>query len=239
MNEKPIIQTKGISRTYFTEENVGTTVLKPTDLNINEGEFTAIMGPSGSGKSTLLHILGLLDRPTKGQYTFNNHDIINASDTELAHIRNETIGFVFQAFHLLARTSVLENVMLPLQYSKIPKPKHLSLAQKAIEQVGLGHRSEHTPAQLSGGEKQRTAIARALVTQPSILMADEPTGNLDSKSGQQIMDIIENLNYEGMTVIVITHETAIANYAERIISITDGKIESDLAHNSAEKFVTK
>jgi len=206
----------------------GTRALDGASLEVSGGEFVAIMGPSGSGKSTLLHILGFLDRPTSGKYRFEEKEMDEHSDEELAHVRNKKMGFVFQSFNLLSRTSVLENVKLPLQYSGRKEEDWDGLALKAIESVGLGHRAEHEPAQLSGGEKQRVAIARALVNEPQVIFADEPTGNLDSKSGQAVMEILQKLNEErGHTILLITHETYTAEHAERIIAIKDGTIESD------------
>ena len=206
----------------------GTRALDGASLEVSGGEFVAIMGPSGSGKSTLLHILGFLDRPTSGKYRFEEKEMDEHSDEELAHVRNKKMGFVFQSFNLLSRTSVLENVKLPLQYSGRKEEDWDGLALKAIESVGLGHRAEHEPAQLSGGEKQRVAIARALVNEPQVIFADEPTGNLDSKSGQAVMEILQKLNEErGHTILLITHETYPAEHAERIIAIKDGTIESD------------
>jgi putative ABC transport system ATP-binding protein len=186
------------------------------------------MGPSGSGKSTLLHILGFLDRFTSGKYYFNGKESSSYSEEDMAHIRNSQMGFVFQSFNLLARTSVLENVKLPLLYSSIPESEWHGRAAAAIETVGLSHRLQHHPGQLSGGEKQRTAIARALVTDPEIIFADEPTGNLDSRSGQMVMETLQNLNEaKGHTIVLITHETETAEHAERIVRVRDGSIESD------------
>ena len=210
-------------------------------FTINEGEFVAIMGPSGSGKSTLLHILGFLDEHTAGVYRFDGKTIGDYSKEEIAHVRNKKMGFVFQAFNLLGRTSVLENVKLPLLYSGVKKSLRDELALKAIETVGLSHRVNHESSQLSGGEKQRVAIARALVNKPNVIFADEPTGNLDSKSGQMVMEFIQKLNEEeGHTIILITHETYTAEHAQRIIHILDGKIESDKKvdrrHNARDHF---
>jgi len=185
-----------------------------------------VMGPSGSGKSTLLHILGFLDRHTGGTYRFDGKVMEDFSDDEIAYVRNTRMGFVFQSFNLLPRTNVLDNVMLPLTYSEIPQSEWYERAITAIQSVGLEHRIEHEPSQLSGGEKQRTAIARALVMQPRVIFADEPTGNLDSTSGQQVMEILERLNEEeGHTIVLITHETYTAETAERIIHMLDGKID--------------
>lgn len=221
-----LIQLENISKIYNSEE-IKTIALNGVSLKINEGEFTAITGPSGSGKSTMLHILGLLDRPTSGEFIFDNKNIINFSDEELALFRNEKIGFVFQAFFLLSSITVLENVKLPLLYSKIDEKKWNELALNALEEVGLSHRISHFPTQLSGGEKQRVAIARALVNNPSIILADEPTGNLDSKSAMQIIKIIKRLNNQGKTIIVVTHESYLANITRRIIRLRDGQIEKD------------
>ena len=224
-----IIEVKHLRKTYQDGDAEAQTVaLRDVSFSVRKGEFLAIMGPSGSGKSTLLHLLGLLDTPTKGSYIFDGKNILSYTGDELAKMRNEKIGFVFQAFNLLARTSVLENVKLPLAYSDIPEAQWDEKARAAIEAVGLGHRMEHEPAELSGGEKQRVAIARALVTNPDVIFADEPTGNLDSKSGKNVMSIIQDLNErQGRTIILITHETSTAEHSERIIRLIDGEIESD------------
>jgi putative ABC transport system ATP-binding protein len=222
-----IIETKNIVKTFINGDTE-TQVLKDIDLIIPKGEFTAIMGPSGSGKSTLLQILGLLDRQTSGEYFFDGKNVDNLTDDELAKLRNSKIGFIFQAFNLLPRTNVFENVKLPLIYSEIPEEKWDILTTEAIKSVGLEHRTYHESSQLSGGEKQRVAIARALVTTPEVIFADEPTGNLDSKSGQQVMEILQNLNKEkGHTIILITHEKFTAEHAERVIFIQDGQIKED------------
>jgi len=235
-----IIEAKDLEKTYYND-SVATPVLRDVSFTINEGEFVAIMGPSGSGKSTLLHILGFLDRHTAGEYRFDGKTIDDYSKEEIAHVRNKKMGFVFQAFNLLARTTVLENVKLPLLYSGVKKSLRDELALKAIESVGLSHRVHHESSQLSGGEKQRVAIARALVNEPNVIFADEPTGNLDSKSGQMIMEFIQKLNEEeGHTIILITHETYTAEHAQRIIHILDGKIDSnkkvDHRHNARDHF---
>ena len=185
------------------------------------------MGPSGSGKSTLLHILGFLDRPSSGKYTFAGKTMDELTDVELARVRNEKMGFVFQAFNLLARTSVLENVILPLGYSNVPELRWRALGEEAVAAVGLSHRLFHEPSELSGGEKQRVAIARSLVNNPDVIFADEPTGNLDSKSGANVMEIFDTLNKQGKTVIAITHDEKVAEHARRTIKLRDGKIESD------------
>jgi len=221
-----LIEVKELEKIYT--DGTETPALRGVSFSINHGEFVAVMGPSGSGKSTLLHILGFLDRHSKGEYYFEGKTIDDYSKEELAHVRNEKMGFVFQTFNLLPRTSVLENVKLPLLYSKIKESQWNHLAKEAIEAVGLSHRLHHQPSQLSGGEQQRVAIARALVNKPQMIFADEPTGNLDSKSGQVIMKILQKLNEEdGHTIILITHETYTAENAKRIIRLHDGEIESD------------
>ncbi|MDD5589973.1 MAG: ABC transporter ATP-binding protein [Candidatus Portnoybacteria bacterium] len=223
----PLIEVKKICKTYF-DEGVETRALCDVSFDINEGEFVAIMGPSGSGKSTLLHILGFLDRHTGGQYSFDGKTMDDFSDEELAHVRNKKMGFIFQNFNLLPRTSVLENIKMPLLYSGLAEKEWEERAKVALEAVDMGHRLEHEPSQLSGGEKQRVAIARALVNKPAVIFADEPTGNLDSKSGKIVMEILQKLNEEqGHTVILITHETYTAEHAQRIIKLKDGEIESD------------
>ena len=206
---------------------VPTIALDGISFIIDEGEFIAIMGPSGSGKSTLMHIMGFLDRPTSGEYEFGEKSMDELSDDELARVRNKRIGFVFQSFNLLPRTTVLDNVKLPLIYAGLSSEIEEDRAQKALKAVGLSHRIDHLPNQLSGGEKQRVAIARAIVNNPSIVFADEPTGNLDSKSGQQIMDILQDLNRKGNTIILVTHEKYTSEMAKRIIQLKDGKIVSD------------
>jgi ABC-type lipoprotein export system ATPase subunit len=209
----------------YVNEDVTTSVLHGMDFTIRQGEFVAIMGPSGSGKSTLMHILGFLDRPTSGTFEFEGTDTRDFSDDELAKIRNGRIGFVFQSFNLLPRTTVLDNVKLPLTYSA--KKDQEGLARKALESVGLGHRLNFYTNQISGGEKQRVAIARALVNDPAVIFADEPTGNLDSKSGATVMHILQNLNKEGRTIILVTHEMDTAEHAERLIRLKDGNIITD------------
>lgn len=211
----------------YGEGEVKTLALRGDSFIIEKGEFVAIMGPSGSGKSTLLHILGFLDRPTKGKYYFQDKSMDEHTDDELAQIRNEKMGFIFQTFNLLPRTNVLDNVKLPLYYSRISESLWDKKARKVIEMVGLSHRIKHERSQLSGGEQQRVAIARALVNEPDVVFADEPTGNLDSKSGQIIMDIIQKLNDKGHTIIMVTHEQYTSEMAKRIIKLKDGLIESD------------
>jgi len=223
---KPIISIKSLEKTY-NDESGETRALRGVSFDIMPGEFVAIMGPSGSGKSTLLHMLGLLDKFTGGEYFLKGRKVENFSDDEVAHMRNKRMGFIFQAFNLLPKASVLDNVKLPLAYSDVPEDEWFDLAKKAIDAVGMTHRTYHKASQLSVGEKQRASIARALVNDPDIIFADEPTGNLDSRSGGIIMDIIKRLYYKGKTVVLITHETYTAEYAERIITVRDGKIESD------------
>ncbi|MDP2946375.1 MAG: ABC transporter ATP-binding protein [bacterium] len=220
-----IIEIKALEKTYRDE--VETVALRGLDFSIEKGEFISIMGPSGSGKSTLLHILGFLDRPTGGKYFFEDKNMNDYSDEELAVVRNKKMGFVFQAFNLLPRTSVFENVKLPLLYSDVKESLWNDIALKAIDSIGLSNRVYHESSKLSGGEKQRVAIARALVNNPSVIFADEPTGNLDSMSGGQVMEILEKLHEEGHTIILVTHETYTAEYAHRLIKIKDGLIESD------------
>jgi putative ABC transport system ATP-binding protein len=222
----PLLEIKKLTKTYHTD-GVDTPVLHGVSFSINAGEFVAIMGPSGSGKSTLLHILGFLDHHSEGTYAFHGKEIHDYSEDERARVRNEKMGFVFQSFNLLARTSVFENVRLPLMYSDIKESTWDARTHDAIKAVGLTHRLYHSSSSLSGGERQRVAIARAIVTQPSVVFADEPTGNLDSKSGQAVMQIIQNLNAKGHTIILITHETYTAQSAKRIIRISDGKIVED------------
>ena len=220
-----LIQVKNIKKEYSNEELI-TKILHGLTFNITEGEFLSIMGPSGSGKSTLMHILGLLDKPTSGEYIFEGTNVLKLTEDELAILRNQKIGFVFQAFHLLPKTTVLENTILPLTYST-QKINHKKKAQEVLEKVGLGHRLNYYSNQISGGEKQRVAIARALVNDPEIIFADEPTGNLDSKSGKQVMEILQDLNDQGKTVILVTHETYTAEHANRIIQLKDGLIIND------------
>lgn len=230
-----LIDAKNIGKTYYNDD-METHALRDISFTINNGEFVAIMGPSGSGKSTLLHILGFLDKNTSGEYRFDNKTINDYSREEIAKIRNKKMGFIFQAFNLLPRTTVLENVKLPLFYSEVKKSARNELALEAIESVGLSHRINHTSSQLSGGEKQRVAIARALVNKPNVIFADEPTGNLDSGSGKIVMELIQKLNEkEKHTVILITHETYTAEHAQRIIRVFDGKIENDSMVNHRHK----
>lgn len=226
MKTKSIIEAKNLTKVYRTGD-LATTALDGVSFTINQGDFVAIMGPSGSGKSTLMHILGALDLPTSGTYLLDNENVERMNDDELARIRNFKIGFVFQAFNLLARTTALKNVMLPMVYAGVEKPKRESQARKLLTLVGLADRMNHTSSQLSGGQQQRVAIARALVMDPAILLADEPTGNIASAQAEEIMGIFQQLNREGHTIVMITHEPDIAEHAKRIIHIRDGKIASD------------
>lgn len=219
-----LIRVQNLEKDYINDDVV-TSVLHGVNFSIEAGEFVAIMGPSGSGKSTLMHILSFLDRPTGGTYEFEDKDTKDFDDDYLAELRNEHVGFVFQSFNLLPRTTVLDNVKLPLLYSR--KKSMDSLAEKALASVGLSHRLGYYTNQISGGEKQRVAIARALVCDPAVIFADEPTGNLDSKSGNTVMYILQKLNEQGHTIILVTHETDTANHAKRIIRIRDGQIISD------------
>ena len=221
-----IIKTENLVR-HFTVGTQTVEALRGVSLDINKGEFVAIMGPSGSGKSTLMNIIGCLDSPTSGTYYLNNKNVSTLDDDALAMIRNHEIGFVFQNFHLLARNTALDNVMLPLKYAGIDKSEQEEIAMEVIKSVDLESRAHHQPSELSGGQQQRVAIARALVNKPSILFADEPTGNLDSKTGDDVMKLFTNLHKQGQTIILITHEIDVANQAERIISIKDGKIFED------------
>ena len=224
MKETIVIQ--DIVKTYQMGDSI-VRALAGVNLTVEEGEFTAIMGPSGSGKSTLMNILGCLDRPTSGSYKLDGAEVATLGDDELAVTRNKKIGFVFQNFNLLSRMSALNNVALPMVYAGIPHKDRLARAQRGLEMVGLGSRVHHKPNELSGGQRQRVAIARALVNEPSIILADEPTGNLDSKSGDEIMEIFCELNQQGRTVILVTHEPEIAAYTRRTVTFRDGVIVSD------------
>jgi putative ABC transport system ATP-binding protein len=222
------IRLENVSKTYNLGE-VQVQALRGVSLEINAGEFVAVMGASGSGKSTLMNILGCLDRPTKGRYLLDGTDVSGLTKRELAKIRNQKIGFVFQQFNLLARTSALENVELPTIYAGIPFAERAVRAQQALERVGLAERAHHFPSQLSGGQQQRVAIARGLVNNPSILLADEPTGNLDSRTSVEIMDIFQRLNQEhGLTVVIVTHEPDIARYVKRALDFRDGRLRTDV-----------
>lgn len=221
-----MIKASNLSKIYKIGD-IETTALLNVSFEIKKGEFVAIMGPSGSGKSTLMHILGALDLPTNGKYILDGENVSNLDEDQLADIRNRKIGFIFQSYNLLPRTTTMQNVMLPMSYAGIKKEKRQEIAKNFLEMVGLKDRLKHTTNQLSGGQQQRVAIARALVMNPAILLADEPTGNIASAQAEEIMDIFKKLNQEGHTIIMITHEQDIANYAKRIIHIRDGKIEKD------------
>lgn len=222
----PLIEVKELCKTYFMD-GVSVRALRQVDLSFYLGEFTSIMGASGSGKSTLMHILGCLDRPTSGHYLIEGKDVSSFSKNQLALVRNKKIGFVFQGFNLLSRTSALENVELPMVYAGVPSDERRERAMQALESVGLKSREHHHPNQLSGGQQQRVAIARALVNRPSVILADEPTGNLDSYSSVEIMGIFQNLNRQGISIVLITHEPDIALYTTRIVRLSDGIILSD------------
>lgn len=221
-----LIELKGINKIYKNGDQE-LRVLKDIDLEVEKGEFVAIMGPSGSGKSTLMNVIGLLDRPTSGDYFLDGQEVGNLSEKKLAHVRNEQIGFVFQQFFLLSKLNAFQNVELPLIYAGVHPAKRKEIAEQYLEKVELGSRMHHLPSELSGGQKQRVAIARALVNRPAIVLADEPTGALDTKTGEQIMDLLTKLNQEGKTIIMVTHEPEIAAFANRRIVIRDGVISSD------------
>jgi putative ABC transport system ATP-binding protein len=221
-----VIRIEGITKEYVMGESV-IRALRGVDVLIHQNEYLAVMGPSGSGKSTLMNMLGCLDTPSSGRYEFNGKDVASMEDDELAEIRNREIGFVFQTFNLLPRSTSLQNVELPLIYAGIKAHERRRRAEEALVAVGLGDRMDHKPNELSGGQRQRVAIARALVNQPSIILADEPTGNLDSHTGEEIMALLENLYAEGNTIVVVTHEEEIAEHARRVVHLRDGVIESD------------
>ena len=221
-----MIQVKDVHKSYDLGETL-VHALRGVSFSIEEGEFVSIMGPSGSGKSTLMNIVGCLDTPSEGTYLLKDRNVGNLDEEQLAGIRNEEIGFVFQKFQLLPRSSALENVALPLKYASVKQSERLIRAEEVLDKVGLANRLTHKPTELSGGEQQRVAIARALVNSPSILFADEPTGNLDSKTGDQVLDIFKDLNKRGQTIVVITHEREVAKQSQRTITIKDGEIGSD------------
>ncbi len=240
MNERIIIKTEELTKIYGVNE-YQVRALDRVNLTIRENEFVAVMGPSGSGKSTLMNILGCLDRPTSGKYFLAGEDVSELNKAQLAHIRNQRIGFVFQSFNLLPQTSALENVMLPMLYSHDGKSSDEEQKQKAIQvltAVGLGDRLEHKPHELSGGQAQRVAIARALVNDPVLILADEPTGNLDSHSSAEILALLGELHHQGRTIVMVTHDDEIAAYAQRVVRFRDGHIESDQLNGHAQRFTT-
>ncbi|MEW5795701.1 MAG: ABC transporter ATP-binding protein [Candidatus Zixiibacteriota bacterium] len=229
-----LIETDNLWKTYVMgAERVH--ALRSVSMTIEKGEYVAIMGPSGSGKSTLMNLIGCLDTPTQGEYWLNNKRVREMNDNELANIRNREIGFVFQTFNLLPRATALHNVELPLIYNGTPKAERVRMARTALEKVELGDRVMHKPNELSGGQRQRVAVARALVNNPSIILADEPTGNLDSKTSEEIMKLFDTLHGQGNTIITVTHEASVARHARRVLSILDGKIASDVAVTDQER----
>lgn len=221
-----LIKTEAIGKTYQMG-NIQVEALKNASFQVERGEFVAIIGPSGSGKSTLMHILGCLDQPSSGRYFLEGEDISKVSDDQLAEIRNQRIGFVFQQFNLLPRANILQNVCVPLIYAGVRGKERRKLAEYALEQVGLSDRMRHRPNEISGGQKQRVAIARALINNPALILADEPTGNLDSKTGAEILELFHHLNENGHTIIIVTHDPAIASQARRVIQLWDGRIQRD------------
>ncbi len=227
---KKIIDLIGIVKNYYVGTHI-VRALRNVDLCIGENEYVAIMGPSGSGKSTMMNIIGCLDSLTKGQYVLNGIDVSFMTDNELAEVRNKEIGFVFQTFNLLPRYTAFENVMLPLVYAGMRKKDRIETVEKVLEDVGLSDRGHHKPNELSGGQRQRVAVARALVNKPSIILADEPTGNLDTKTSIEIMNLFEDIHNKGNTIVVVTHEEDIALHARRIVRLRDGEIESDVINN--------
>ncbi|MDP4579558.1 MAG: ABC transporter ATP-binding protein [Saprospiraceae bacterium] len=235
MEKKPLISIENLRKTYIMGDNE-VKALQSASLNIYKNEYVALMGPSGSGKSTLMNLLGCLDSPTSGVYSLNGNNVANMVDEELAIVRNKEIGFVFQTFNLLPRLSALENVALPLVYAGVPIKARLNRAKDMLAAVGLKDRMDHKPNELSGGQRQRVAVARALVNNPSIILADEPTGNLDSKTSYEIMQLFEEIHKLGNTIILVTHEPDIAAHAHRIVKLKDGYIESDEINQSIQSF---
>jgi putative ABC transport system ATP-binding protein len=237
MNESTIIQIEDLVRN-FKLGNQLIKVLKSISFSVNRNEYLALMGPSGSGKSTLMNIIGCLDTPTSGKYILNQNDVSKLTDSQLAEIRNKEIGFIFQTFNLLPRSTALDNVALPLVYAGYSKEDRIKRASEVLEQVGLGDRMTHKPNELSGGQRQRVAVARALVNRPSIILADEPTGNLDSKTSNEIMGLFDEIHKNGNTIILVTHEEDIAQHSHRIIRLKDGDIETDEVNKNVTSFAT-
>jgi len=231
---EPLITIKDIGRKYVIGSEI-IHAIKSVSLTINKGEFVALMGPSGSGKSTLMNILGCLDTPSKGEYILNGINVSHMTENDLAEVRNTEIGFVFQTFNLLPRNTALENVALPLIYAGVSKEERLDRAKKTLENVGLGNRVHHKPNELSGGQRQRVAVARALINNPSIILADEPTGNLDTKTSIEIMGLIEDIHDKGNTIILVTHEEDIAMHAHRIVRMRDGLVENDYPNTNIQR----
>ena len=229
-----VIEVSGLSKEYHMGK-VKVPALRGIDLQIPRGQFVAVMGPSGSGKSTLMNILGCLDRPTSGRYLLDGQDVSRKSDNQLAEVRNRSIGFIFQTFNLLARADAVSNVELPLIYRATPSRERREKARRALEAVGLLDRARHRPNELSGGEQQRVAIARALAVEPKVILADEPTGNLDSRSGEEIMAIFQEMNQRGITIVLVTHDPDIAKHADRVVSLRDGKLVSDVEVPDSER----
>ena len=234
--KQPLIQLDGVSKVFYAED-VETHALNNVHLQIQEGEFVAIAGPSGCGKTTLLSLLGLLDSPTKGEYRLVGQPVANLSASQRAHIRNREIGFIFQAFNLIGDLTVYENVELPLTYRNMPGAERKKRVMEALERVGMAHRTNHYPAQLSGGQQQRVAVARAIAGSPSVLLADEPTGNLDSTNGEAVMELLRELHRQGATLIMVTHDPRYAEYAERSIHLFDGQVVEDVTGPKAEKMI--
>ncbi len=232
---KPMLRLEEITKIYHSGE-VETTALEGITLNIDRGEFIAVMGPSGCGKSTLLNIIGLLDSTTSGSYYFNGSNVAGASEAKLANIRKENIGFIFQSFNLIHELTVAENVEIALLYHKMSAKERRARVHEVLERMGITHRADHRPSQLSGGQQQRVAIARALVSQPKIILADEPTGNLDSIHGDEVMQMLTELNHDGATIIMVTHSTRHASYAQRIVNLFDGHIVTESTNRRAEAF---
>ena len=227
MKNNPVVFVEDVSKTYKLD-GLAVPVLFDVDLSLNKGEFVSIMGPSGCGKSTLMNLIGCLDRPTSGKILLDSIDVSSLADSGLAKIRNKKVGFVFQTFNLLGRVTCRENVETPLIYAGVPRAKRKEIADKALASVGVSHRSDFFPNQISGGERQRVAIARAIVNDPSLILADEPTGNLDSKSGKEVMNIFKQLNETGVTILMVTHDPNISLYGKRIVRLFDGKITEDV-----------